>query len=176
MKLKSSFIEVPRLSDGDFLKPANSKSRKCFPERFQNPENQSGPTNRVSAMRKEIAILAGPRGWDDTRESWLNRVCTAVPTVSYRTVKALWYGEIQDPEHWAIRDIRRAVAVIEAQQHANALAGQLASLLSGCDPANPAHDRASTAALVSALRALRGQDSAGNSQSMTHIHKADPNK
>jgi hypothetical protein len=110
-------------------------------------------------MRKEIAILAGPRGWDDTRESWLNRVCTAVPTVSYRTVKALWYGEIQDPEHWAIRDIRRAVAVIEAQQHANALAGQLASLLSGCDPANPAHDRASTAALVSALRALRGQSS-----------------
>jgi hypothetical protein len=127
-------------------------------------------------MRKEIAILAGPRGWGDTRESWLSRVCEAVPTVSYRTVKAIWYAEIKDPEHWAIRDIRRAVAAIEAQQRANSLAGQLEALLSGCDPANPALDRQSTAALVSALRALRGQGGTGNGQSMTHIHKADPNK
>ncbi len=122
-------------------------------------------------MRKEIAILAGPRGWDDTRESWLNKVCKAVPTVSYRTVKAIWYGEIQDPEHWAIRDIRRAVAVIEAQQHTREVAGQLESLLAGRDATAPALDRASAAALVSALRALRGQDSAGNG---AHIHKADP--
>ena len=110
-------------------------------------------------MRKEIAILAGPRGWDDTRESWLSKVCKAVPTVSYRTVKAIWYAEIQDPDHWAIRDIRRAVAVIEAQQHAKEVAGQLESLLAGPNAANPALDRASTAALVSALRALRGQNS-----------------
>jgi hypothetical protein len=121
-------------------------------------------------MRNEIAILAGPRGWGDTRESWLNRVCAAVPTVSYRTVKAIWYGEIEDPDHWAIRDIRRAVAVIESQQHAKTVAGELESILSGRDGANPALDRQSTAALISALRALRGQDSAGNG----HIHKADP--
>jgi hypothetical protein len=121
-------------------------------------------------MRNEIAILAGPRGWGDTRESWLNRVCAAVPTVSYRTVKAIWYGEIEDPDHWAIRDIRRAVAVIEAQRHTAEVAGQLESLLAGRDAAAPALDRASAAALVSALRALRGQDSAGNG----HVHKADP--
>jgi hypothetical protein len=127
-------------------------------------------------MRKEIAILAGPRGWDDTRESWLGKVCKAVPTVSYRTVKAIWYGEIQDPEHWAIRDIHRAVAVIQAQQHAKEVAGELEAILSGRDGANPALDRQSTAALVHALRALRGQDSAGNGPSLTHIHKADPNK
>jgi hypothetical protein len=118
-------------------------------------------------MRNEIAILAGPRGWGDTRESWLNRVCAAVPTVSYRTVKAIWYGEIRDPEHWAIRDIRRAVAIIEGQRHAKEVAGQLEALLAGPDGTNPALGRASTAALVSALRALRGQDSAGASPTMT---------
>ena len=114
-------------------------------------------------MRKEIAILAGPRGWDDTRASWLNRVCDRVPTVTYRTVKALYYGEIKDPDsHWASREIRRAVAVIQAQQHAKAVAGELEAILSGRDGANPALDRQSTAALVHALRALRGQDSPGN--------------
>jgi hypothetical protein len=128
-------------------------------------------------MRKEIAILAGPRGWDDTRESWLGKVCKAVPTVSYRTVKALYYGEIKDPDsHWASREIRRAVAVIQAQQHAKAVAGELEAILSGSVAANPASDRASTAVLISALRALRGQDSPGNGQALTHIHKADPNK
>lgn len=123
-------------------------------------------------MRKEIAILAGPRGWDDTRESWLNRVCDAVPTVSYRTVKAFWYGEIKDPDHWAARDIRRAVAAIEAQREAARVARQLEGLLSGRDGINPNLDRASAAALVSALRALRGQDSAGASPTLkpeTHI-------
>jgi hypothetical protein len=127
-------------------------------------------------MRKEIAILAGPRGWDDTRASWLNRVCDRVPTVTFRTVKAIWYGEIQDPDHWAIRDLRRAVAVIQAQQHAASVAGELEAILSGSVAANPASDRASTAVLISALRALRGQDSPGNGQALTHIHKADPNK
>jgi hypothetical protein len=43
----------------------------------------------------------------------------------------------------------------------------LEALLSGPDGTNPALDRASTAALVSALRALRGQDSAGTNRSIT---------
>ena len=39
-----------------------------------------------------------------------------VSTVTFRTVKALWYGEIDDPGHWAARDIKRAAAVIEARK------------------------------------------------------------
>lgn len=81
-------------------------------------EKQSG----VHRMRREIAIVAGPKDWGDTRESWLARVPRRVKTVSFRTVKALWYGEIQDPEHWAARDIRREAEVIEARQEAAALA------------------------------------------------------
>jgi hypothetical protein len=126
-------------------------------------------------MRKEIAILAGPRGWDDNRESWLNKASKAVPTVTYRTVKALWYGEIKDPDnHWAAREIRRAVAVIEGQREQARVARQLEGLLAGPDSTNPALDRASIASLLSTLRAMRGQDSTGTGGSVTHTHPKDP--
>jgi hypothetical protein len=82
-------------------------------------------------------------------------------------VKALWYGEIQDPDHWAARDIRRAVAAIEAQRKTTAVARELEGLLSGPDGINPSLDRASVAALVSTLRAMRGQDSARDGRSIT---------
>jgi hypothetical protein len=108
-------------------------------------------------MRKEIAILAGPRGWDETRASWLDKVCERVPTITHRTVKALWYGEIKDPDHWAARDIRRAVEVMEAQRDAAALARQLETIISGLNVSDPDFHKPSTAALVSALRSLRGQ-------------------
>lgn len=110
-------------------------------------------------MRREIAILAGPREWNDTRESWLNKVCDRVPTITHRTVKALWYGEIKNPDHWAARDIRRAVEVIQAQQEAQALARQLETIVSGLNVSDPDFHRPSIAALVSALRSLRGQNS-----------------
>ena len=110
-------------------------------------------------MRREIAILAGPREWGDTRASWLDKVCDRVPTVKHRTVKALWYGEIKDPDHWAARDIRRAVELLEAQRDAANLARQLETIISGLNVSDPDFHKPSTAALVSALRALRGQNS-----------------
>jgi len=66
-------------------------------------------------MKREIAILAGPRGWGDTRESWLARVPEKVPGLSLRIVKSLWYGEI-DEKHWAALEIRNAVELIETQR------------------------------------------------------------
>jgi hypothetical protein len=110
-------------------------------------------------MRKEIAILAGPREWDQTRASWLNQVVSAVPTVTHRTVKALWYGEIKNPDHWAAREIRRAVEIRQAQIEAASLAKQLESIISGLNVTDADFHKPSTAALVSALRALRGQGS-----------------
>jgi hypothetical protein len=66
-------------------------------------------------MKREIAMLAGPRGWGDTRESWLARVPEKVPGLSLRIVKGLWYGEIDD-KHWAAIEIRNAVEIIETQR------------------------------------------------------------
>jgi hypothetical protein len=65
-------------------------------------------------MKREIAILAGARGWGDTRESWLARVPEKVPGLSLRIIKGLWYGEI-DEKHWAAIEIRNAVELIEAE-------------------------------------------------------------
>jgi hypothetical protein len=93
----------------------------------------------VSSVRKEIAIIAGPKDWGDTRESWLARVPRAVrkalgtekETVTFRIVKALFYGEIIDPNHWAARDIRRAAELIEGRQEASALAVQYRKIAGG---------------------------------------------
>jgi hypothetical protein len=90
-------------------------------------ENQS----EESSVRKEIAIVAGPRGWGDTRESWLAIVPRKVTTVTFRTVKALWYGEIADPAHWAARDIRRAAELIEARKEASALIAKYQTMIGG---------------------------------------------
>ena len=118
-------------------------------------ENPSGE----KSVRKEIAIVAGPRGWGDTRESWLARVPRKVPTVSFRTVKALFYGEIDDPEHWAARDIRRAATAIQAgRKEAEALASQYETILGGLNARDPDFHSPEIAALLGALRQLRNVD------------------
>lgn len=104
-------------------------------------------------VRKEIAIVAGPRGWGDTRESWLARVPRRVQTVSFRTVKALYYGEISDADHWAARDIRRAAAIIEARREAAELATQYEQIIGD---GRESLDSPEVAALLGAIRALRG--------------------
>lgn len=109
-------------------------------------------------MRREIAIVAGPKEWGMTRESWLALVPSKVKTVSYRTVKSLWYGEITDEEHWAARDIKRAAQIIEAQQEAEKLAAQLESVVSGLQVTDSNFHQPTIAALVGTLRKLRGED------------------
>jgi hypothetical protein len=90
-------------------------------------EKSSGVKN----VRREIAIVAGPKDWGDTRESWLARIPRKVPTVTFRLVKALYYGEISDPDHWAARDIRREAELIEARKEAAALAVKYQSIIGG---------------------------------------------
>lgn len=87
-------------------------------------------------MREEISVLAGPRSWGDTRESWLSRVPRAVKralgtqkeTVTCRTVKSLWYGEITDTDHHAARDVRRAAEIVRARKEATALGSTFQSI------------------------------------------------
>jgi len=118
-------------------------------------EIQSGERS----VRREIAIVAGERGWGDTRESWLARVPRRVSTVSFRTVKALWYGEIDDPEHWAARDIRRAAEAIRAgRKEADALATQFETIIGGLNARDPDFHSPEIAALLGALRQLRNLD------------------
>jgi hypothetical protein len=116
----------------------------------------SEKSSGVRPVRKEIAIVAGPKDWGDTRESWLARVPRHVRTVSFRTVKALWYGEIDDPNHWAARDIRRAALIIEARQEAAALASEYENIVGDLRGRDQNLDSPEIVALLSAVRALRG--------------------
>lgn len=91
----------------------------------------SEKSSGVSSMREAIAIVAGPKEWSDTRESWLARVPRRVRTVTFRTVKALWYGEITDPEHKAARAIQRAADAILEQRERESAATALETVAAG---------------------------------------------
>lgn len=90
-------------------------------------------------MRKAIELVAGPRSWRDTRESWLGDVPKAVrkilgtekETVTARTVKAIWYGEITDAGHHAARDIRRAAEILNAKADALSLVTKYQAAIQG---------------------------------------------
>jgi hypothetical protein len=121
---------------------------------------------RSRVMRKEISIVAGPREWGDTRESWLSRVPKAVrkvlgtqkETVTFRTVRSLWYGSISDPEHHAARDIRRAAEIIKARGDALALAKKYESVIGGMNAADADFYREDIARLERVARLLCGVD------------------
>jgi len=116
-----------------------------------------------SSVREEIALIAGPRQWGETRERWFSRVHKQVPTVSYRTIRALWYGEIQADDHWAARDIRNAADEVrkgQARQTARKLADQFEQIAGGLSVTDQDFHSDTIAALVSAARALRNVDSA----------------
>jgi hypothetical protein len=117
-------------------------------------EKSSGVKN----VRREIAIVAGPKDWGDTRESWLARVPRKVQTVTFRTVKALWYGEIDDPDHWAARDIRRAAELVEARKEATALADQYQTIIGGLRAADESFYSAEIDRLERIARILGGSD------------------
>ena len=110
------------------------------------------------SVREEIATVAGPMEWGDTRESWLARVPRKVKTVSFRTVKALYYGEISDPDHWAARDIRRAAELIQARKETAALAVQYQSLIGGLRAADENFYSAEIDRLERIARLLGGSD------------------
>ena len=110
------------------------------------------------SARQSIAIVAGP--FEGNRKGWLARVPRKVSTVTFRTVKALWYGEIDDPGHWAARDIKRAASVIEARKEAAALADQYQNIIGGLRASDEDFYRAEITRLERIARILGGQDSA----------------
>ena len=78
-----------------------------------------------------VLIVIKGQWWSDTRESWLARVPRKVQSVTFRTVKALWYGEITDPEHKAARAIQRAADAILEKREREAAASQLDTMAAG---------------------------------------------
>ena len=112
---------------------------------FQMAEKSSG-------MRELVAVVAGPRGWSDTRESWLARAARRAG-VNYRTIKTIYYGELTDERHPAARFLR-----IEAQRRAARSEGYASRLESAAhtlehiDPEIHGEDITALRALANRLR------------------------
>jgi hypothetical protein len=102
------------------------------------------------ALRELVVAVAGPRKWSDTRESWLARA-SRKSGVSYRTIKSIYYGEIEDPLHPAVRLLRYA-----ARPHRFDLASRVERAARSMEQADPDFFEQDIAALVDVARALRG--------------------
>jgi hypothetical protein len=58
--------------------------------------------------RAWIAIVAGPRTFKDSKEKWLKHAAQR-SKLEPRMMRALYYGEIADPEHAAVKALQAAV-------------------------------------------------------------------
>lgn len=110
------------------------------------------------SVREAIAVIAGPREWGATRDSWLVTAARKTKTISARMMRSLWNGEISDDSHWAVREVRRQAAIAQARKEALNVADQYEKIAEQLVTANPNFDRADVAALVRAARLLRGLD------------------
>lgn len=111
-------------------------------------------------MRQAIAAVAGPRGWQETREYWLARAARRIG-ITYRQTKSLFYQECRDPRASVVQRVRDA-ALRHAKREASELADRFDNIAGAMHASDPDFYRQDVDALVSAARALRRLDSARN--------------
>lgn len=107
-------------------------------------------------MRELVAAVAGPMLPTENRKRWIERAAECAG-LSYRMAKSVFYSEITDPDHKAIRAMKQAAGRHEANELAQRFEG-LAKALHHRDQDFHSSD---IAALLSAARVLRGLDRAG---------------
>ena len=81
--------------------------------------------------------------------------------MTYRTVKALWYGEIRDAEHHAARDLRRAAEIVKARKDALRLAEKYQTATGAMNATDPNFFSEEIARLERVARMLCALDRAG---------------
>lgn len=125
----------------------------------------SEKSDRISVMQRTldwqafIGQVAGPMQVGDTRESWLARAARK-SRVSYRQIKALWYGQTTDPRTSTALSVLTAAE--RARREANAQATRFESLAGAMNASDPDFYSADVLALIYAARALRGLDRPGD--------------
>jgi hypothetical protein len=122
--------------------------------------------SKLLSGRDLVAAVAGPRSFNDTRQSWLNRAARRAG-LSYRTVRGIFYGEIDKPDHPCVRLLQ-----IEAKRRTDAMdeiASRIETVARSMHKTDPDFYGADCAALFEAAdnlreatRVLRRVDSPGN--------------
>ncbi len=105
--------------------------------------------SNFSSARDLIAAVAGPKDENDTRQSWLARAARRAG-ISYRTVRAVFYGEISDPDHPCVRLLQ-----LEAQRRIVSAADRVEALARSMEKADPEFYAADVAALREAALSMR---------------------
>lgn len=103
--------------------------------------------------REEIAVIAGPFGYQESRESWLAKAADKAK-VTFRTVKSLFYGHHENPSYETASKIKKAAD--DARREALALAQQYAQMAGALYAKDQDFYCDDIHALVDAARALRG--------------------
>lgn len=115
--------------------------------------DRNGVVQRTLNWQEIITEVAGPMQVNDTRESWLARAARR-SRISYRQIKALYYGQTKDPRTSV------AIGVLSAADKARAEASELASRFENLAGSLNAKDEnfysADVLALIDAARRLRG--------------------
>ena len=120
-------------------------------------ETSDEKMGRVLNWQSEISAVAGPMLAGDTRESWLARAAHR-SRLSFRQVKALYYGECKDPKTSVAIGVLSAAN--KARNEASELASRFESLAGGLNAKDADFHGADILALIDAARALRGLDRA----------------
>lgn len=113
----------------------------------------------MSSVQDAISTLAGP--YTGNRKGWLATAARKVKGVSHRTIKALWYGEIDREDHLAAQAVKRQAAIVAARREASDLASQYETIAGGLSARDENVYRADIAALLHAARVLRDVDRSG---------------
>lgn len=110
----------------------------------------------------EIGIIAG--SFDGNRKGWLARAARSAG-VTYRQVKALYYGEIDDPRHSVATNILTAAEearIRETQSNARVVAEYLTRYAQTASATDADFNGPQIDAALSVLRQIGGGNSAGN--------------
>jgi hypothetical protein len=76
------------------------------------------PDACAAEMRDMLALACGPRGWDDTRDSWLARGARYVG-MDFSRAKNIWYGKSRRIEASEFLRMQQKINELRARQAAN---------------------------------------------------------
>ena len=112
---------------------------------------------RTLNWQEIVSEVGGPMQPGDTRESWLARAARR-SRISYRQIKALYYGQTKDPRTSVAIGVLSAAD--KARAEASALASQFENLAGSLNAKDEDFYSPDVLALIDAARRLRGMDRA----------------
>lgn len=119
--------------------------------------DRNGVVYRTLNWQEIVGEVAGPMMPSDTRESWLARAARR-SRLSYRQIKALYYGTCKDPKTSVALGV--LTAADKARKEASELASRFESLAGAMNNADQDFYSSDVLALIDAARRLRRLDRA----------------